>query len=357
MAEQRILIVDDQKEATRLMRSNLESLEHDFIIADVLSGEEALLEMAHSEIDLLIADVRLPGISGIELMEKFKQRLPEVKVILVSGVTDPKIRKQVAQAGAEAFYFKPIDIPDFLDGVERALNLVDTILQPELHIDKEEAEQQEKEASGMTSRITELRATLDASAVLLLGEQGQVLVRAGDLPDPELESAMMPTLMTSFTAGVGISRFLGQHTPDHLYSFRGENYDLFIAPVGEAYCLAVTTKPILVQELGKIAKDVQSTAKAVLLSLAKLGVSTKSRSSLAADPTAPETAEDILPEKPGVSDEELENLLSKAAEVKKEDADNFWDSASPENVPQDPASGDSLTYDEAVQLGLAPSED
>lgn len=357
MAEKRILIVDDQKEATRLMRSNLESLEQEFIIADVLSGEEALLELTRGEIDLLIADVRLPGISGLELMEKFKERIPEIKVILVSGVTDPEIRKQVAQAGADAFYFKPIDIPDFLDGVERALNLVDTILQPELHIDKEEAEQQEREASGMTSRITELRNTLDASAVFLLGEQGQVLIRAGELPDPELETAMMPTLMTSFTSGVGISRFLGQHTPDHLYSFRGENYDLFIAPVGEAYCLALTTKPTLLQELGKIAKEVQSTAKAVLLSLAKLGVSTKSRSSLAADPTSTEEKKDTAAEKPRVSDQELESLLSKAAAVNKEDADDFWDSASPENVPQDPASGDSLTYDEAVQLGLAPSED
>jgi CheY-like chemotaxis protein len=357
MAENRILIVDDQKEATLLMRSNLESLEHDFIIEDVLSGEEALLEMARGEIDLLIADVRLPGISGLELMEKFKQRIPDIKVILVSGVTDQKIRQDVAQAGADAFYFKPIDIPEFLDGVERALNLVDTILTPELHIDKQEAEQQEREASGMTSRITDLRGTLGASAVLLLGEQGQVLVRAGELPDPGLENSMMPTLMASFTAGIGISRFLGQLTPDHLYSFRGENYDLFVAPVGEAYCLAVTTKPTLIQELGKIAKQIQATAKHVLLSLSKLGVSTQSRIYLSDEPITLSASHETLPEKPGVSDEELESLLSKAAAVNKKDADDYWDSASPENVQPNPSSGDSLTYDQAVKLGLAPSED
>ena len=356
MADPHILIVDDQKEATHLMRSILDSLEQGFIIDDVLSGEEALLELARSQIDLLIADVRLPGISGIELMDKFKQRIPGVKVILVSGVTDPKIRQQVAQAGADAFYFKPIDIPDFLDGVERTLSLVDTILPPELHLEQEQAEKQEKEASGMTSRITELRDSLDASAVLLLGEQGQVLVRAGELPDPELETSMMPTLMTSFIAGVRISRFLGQHIPDHLFSFRGENYDLFMAPVGEAYCLAVTTKPTLAQELGKIAKEIQGTAKAVLLSLSKLGVSTQSRAVQAAYATSPAAAQDDLPEKPGVSDEELEKLLSKAAAVKKQDADDFWESASPENVHPDPSSGDSLTYDQAMQLGLAPSE-
>jgi CheY-like chemotaxis protein len=359
MASHRILIVDDQKEATRLMRTNLESLEQDFIISDVLSGEEALLELARSEIDLLIADVRLPGISGLELMDKFKTRNPGVKVILVSGVTDPKIRKQVAQAGADAFYFKPIDIPEFLDGVERALDLVDTILPPELKVEQEEEVNQEQEASGMTSRITELRDSLTASAVMLLGEQGQILVRAGELPDPDLETSLMPTLMTAFTAGVRISHFLGQHIPDHLYSFRGENYDLFIAPVGEAYCLAVTTKPTLAQELGKIAKEVQGTAKAVLLSLAKLGVSTQSRG-LPADDAAPSTASpegDAQPEETGPSDEELESLFAKAAEVKKQDADEFWESFSDTEVKPELSSGDSLSYDQAVQLGLAPSED
>jgi CheY-like chemotaxis protein len=358
MAGPHILIVDDQKEATRLMRSNLESLDHDFIISDVLSGEEALLELVRNEIDLLIADVRLPGISGLELMEKFKTRIPDVKVILVSGVTDPKIRQQVAQAGADAFYFKPIDVPDFLDGVERALKLVETILPPELKIEQEDTINHEDEASGMTSRITELRDTLDASAVLLLGEQGQVLVRAGELPDSDLETSLMPTLMTAFSAGVRISHFLGQHVPDHFFSFRGENYDLFVAPVGEAYCLAVTTKPTLAQELGKIAKEVQGTAKAVLLSLAKLGVSTQSRAAQSPEPAVEQPAAVPSPvEEAGLTDEELESLLAEATGVKKQDADAFWDTFSDSEVKPELSSGDSLSYDQAVQLGLAPSED
>lgn len=357
MAGHRILIVDDQKEATRLMRSNLESLEQEFIIEDVLSGEEALLELARNKIDLLIADVRLPGISGLELMSKFKLRNPDTKVILVSGVTDPKIRQQVAQAGADAFFFKPIDIPDFLDGVERALSLVDTILPPELQIEQEQAVNQEQEASGMTSRITELRDSLDASAVLLLGEQGQVLVRAGELPDPGLETSLMPTLMSAFTAGVRISHFLGQHIPNHLFSFRGENYDLFIAPVGEAYCLAVTTKPTLAQELGKIAKEIQSTTKAVLISLAKLGVSTQSREPQPVEAAKPKTAPLETPKAAGLADSELEDLFKEAAKVKKQDADAFWESYSAAEVKPDLASSDSLSYEQAVQLGLAPSED
>ncbi|MEJ2756937.1 MAG: response regulator, partial [Anaerolineales bacterium] len=234
MAGEHILIVDDHKEAARLIRRHLETLEQEFIIEDVFSGEEALLELSRGETDLLIADVRLPGISGLELMDKLKARNPEAKVVLVSGVTDPKIRQQVAQAGADAFFFKPIDVPEFLDAVERTLGLVDTILTTEIKLHMEEIFDESTAAQpqvGMTELITDLRVSLNATAAMLVGDQGQVLVRAGDLPDPELETSLMPVLMRAFTAGVSISQFLGQNTPDHFYSYRGENYDLFLAPV------------------------------------------------------------------------------------------------------------------------------
>lgn len=354
MTGHRILIVDDQIESTKIIRSSLESLEQDFHIVDVLSGEEALLELSGDPIDLLIADVRLPGISGLELMKKFKEKDSGIKVILVSGVTDPKIRQQVAQAGAEAFFFKPLSLADFLDSVERVLGIVESTLPLELKVEQAEAIDQEKEASGMSRRITELRDELNASAVLLLGEGGNVLVRAGDLPDHEIETEIMPTLISAFNAGVSISQFLEQDSPDNLLSFRGRNYDVFLAPVGEAYCLLVTTKPTLFREMGKIAKAIQTASKAILMSLYNLGVQTQTRAekpTTAPKPTAEKS------EKVATSDQQLEKLLMDGVKVSKQDADAFWESAPGDEMPVSVESGDALSYDQAVQLGLAPSDD
>lgn len=357
MTGHRILIVDDQKEATRIISSALNELEHDFAIDDVLSGEEAILELTRGELDLLVADVRLPGISGLELMDKFREKIPDIKVILVSGVTDPKIRKEVAQAGADAFFFKPINIADFLDSVERILGLVETILPSEMAVEREVAVDQEKEATGMTKRITDLRDELDAASVFLVGEQGQVLVRAGELPNNDIETGLMPTLMSAFTSGVRISHFLGGENPDNLFSFRGENYDMFLAPVGQAYCLLVTTKPTLVQETGKIAKSLQAAAKSVVLSLSRLGVSTESRASAPAASADSKSEEGSPAADPASTDVDLEALLAAAAGDKKQDADAFWDSLSTADIKPDQVTGDSLSYDQAAQLGLAPSED
>jgi len=381
-----VLIVDDHKEATRLIRMNLESLEQGLILDDVFSGEEALLELRRSHLDLLIADVRLPGISGLELMEKSKTLYPDTKVILISGVTDPKIRQQVAQAGAEAFFFKPIDIPEFLDAVERALGLVDTILPPELSLyadnyeaedfEEEEEETEEQTKINMAGLIPQLRVALDATAVIMVDDQGQVLVRAGDLPDPALETSLMPMLMRAFTAGVSISHFLGQNTPDHFYSFRGENYDLFLAPVGEAYCLMILTRPTLQQELGNIATHAHNTAKSILLSLSRLGISThigtpyslpvkadekkapldsEASPAIRAETTLPETSDQALAID-SVADQNLENLFSSLEENQIQDADAFWETFSSEEINTE-SSSDTLSYDEAAKLGLAPSED
>ncbi len=122
------MIVDDQSEVSRLLKSALGTLKQDFEIVEMPSGEEAILEATHKKIDLLVADYRLSGISGLQLMKKIRVKHPSVKVILITGMSDPNVRKEVAQAGADAFFIKPIPIADFLDSVERVLGLVETIL-------------------------------------------------------------------------------------------------------------------------------------------------------------------------------------------------------------------------------------
>jgi two-component system response regulator (stage 0 sporulation protein F) len=83
-----VLLVDDQRDIVRLLHSTLQTLGHDLDIVDAPSGEEALLEASRRQVDLLVADYRLPGISGVELMRKIKVRNPGMRVIFFSGMTD-----------------------------------------------------------------------------------------------------------------------------------------------------------------------------------------------------------------------------------------------------------------------------
>src|SRR5258708_10426342 len=125
---QGILLVDDQRDILRLLHSSLDTLNNtELQIFESPSGEEALLASGRQKIDLLVSDYLLPGMSGIELMHKVRARHPEVKVILISGMTDRKARDEMLNAGAIALFDKPIPLADFLDVVERSLGLVRTI--------------------------------------------------------------------------------------------------------------------------------------------------------------------------------------------------------------------------------------
>ncbi len=68
MVAYRILIVEDQREVSLLLRSALQTLEHDLEVVEIPSGEEAILDASRNKIDLLVTDYRLAGITGIELM-------------------------------------------------------------------------------------------------------------------------------------------------------------------------------------------------------------------------------------------------------------------------------------------------
>ena len=76
MARYHILIVDDQRDVRLLLRTSLETLKLDLEIIDVPSAEEALLVLGKEQIDLMVVDIRLPGMSGLELHDRAGKRTP-----------------------------------------------------------------------------------------------------------------------------------------------------------------------------------------------------------------------------------------------------------------------------------------
>ena len=94
-----ILVVDTQREASKMIRIGIQSLGADFAVATAMSGEEALLEARLRKFDLLISEVRLTGMSGVELIRKLRASKPDLKAILISGSVDRYIRREVAEVG------------------------------------------------------------------------------------------------------------------------------------------------------------------------------------------------------------------------------------------------------------------
>jgi DNA-binding response OmpR family regulator len=347
MSSHRILVVEDQREVSRLLRSALETLEHDLTVVECPSGEEAILDSSRNRIDLLVADYRLPGVSGIELMRKVRKDHRKAKVILITGQTDPKVRKEVAEAGADAFFIKPVPMADFLDAVERHLGLVETMLPPEPI-----APDDEEMVRTLPDLLTGLRQDLEAGSVILLNDTGRVLARAGEMPESNNEVALISSLLSIHSAGRKISRVLGQQAPSSWHVFDGGKFDLIFAPVGASYAMLILGKGLAAEDRVLRTIDIFSAACKPIEQALTLAPTTPAGAAVAASQEAPTTPTEAVEQ----SAKELEPLLKDAKKkLKASEVNDFWDKAVDSHKA--PTKPDMLSYEQAKQLGLAPEDE
>jgi excisionase family DNA binding protein len=110
-----VLIVDDEVEVLDLLTEVLLSGEEDLEVASVQNGVDALLKIGERNPDLLILDIRMPGMNGIEVCQKLKLGFStkSLKIVAISGDPDPRLRERVLAVGADLFFAKPFDMIKF----------------------------------------------------------------------------------------------------------------------------------------------------------------------------------------------------------------------------------------------------
>jgi DNA-binding NtrC family response regulator len=105
----RILLIDDEAALAEIVKLNLE-LSGDYSVEIASSGEEGLRLLATEPFDLVITDFKLPGVTGVEVLERLKEEQPELPVVLFSVYyDDPQAVPARARALADGLVGKPID--------------------------------------------------------------------------------------------------------------------------------------------------------------------------------------------------------------------------------------------------------
>jgi CheY-like chemotaxis protein len=119
--EPKILIVDDEKGLVFVLRK---ALLLEFPVASVdmaYSGEEGLSRLASSSYDLIIADFRMPGFDGLELVKGVRYLDRQVPIVLITGYGSQAVREEAGRLGANYYFDKPFDVGDLLAVVHEAL--------------------------------------------------------------------------------------------------------------------------------------------------------------------------------------------------------------------------------------------
>ncbi len=124
----RFLVVDDEKDVEMLFRQKFRKelrsglIEMEF----ALSGQDAL-EVLRSrkppDVMYVLSDINMPGMTGLELLEKVKNEFPEIHISMISAYGDSENHNRAMNSGAKEFFTKPIDFDSLKQEIQRMLEV------------------------------------------------------------------------------------------------------------------------------------------------------------------------------------------------------------------------------------------
>jgi len=171
-----ILIVDDEMDMLQLLKRSLEP-DLNCKVETALSGEQALKLLERKIFDLVLADIKMPGMDGLELLELIKRENPDLTVVMMTGHGDIDMAVKAMKSGAYDFITKPFDHDALLLRLEKALER-NSLLMENIRLQEECRESDVfQNLVGKSAKMQRVYETIQMVAktdltVLITGESG-----------------------------------------------------------------------------------------------------------------------------------------------------------------------------------------
>ena len=118
MSKIRVLLVDDEKDYVKAMAERMEMRDVSSRVA--LSGDEALRMVEDEAPDVMVLDLRMPGLDGMEVLRRVKSTYPQIEVIIMTGHGSKSDEDEARRLGAFDYLRKPVDINDLMEIIRQA---------------------------------------------------------------------------------------------------------------------------------------------------------------------------------------------------------------------------------------------
>jgi CheY-like chemotaxis protein len=225
MSSKNVLIVDDEPKVAFFLGKGLERSGHDYDISLAQSGEEALEILKKSRVDLLVTDLRMPGINGLELIRWVKASSPDTRTILITAYGNDEVEAEARRLEAYRYITKPFDIGDFTETVKRALGDV-AVSRPGLTV------LSDKTFDSIIQQLESLRRDVGARCIFLADTQGQSLAKVG-YSEGLAKSTLLALLAGGFATTGELARQFGNGEAANLNFHQGSRYEIYSSNVGD----------------------------------------------------------------------------------------------------------------------------
>jgi len=232
--KERILIVDDSADTLEVLRRNLAAAGYQVFTAPSVPGAIEILEQ--TQLDLVITDLKMPNVSGLDLVRHVRENFKDTEVMMITGYPSIEGAVEAVKTGAEEFLAKPFTDAELLSAVQRVLDKARVCRSGRTKADQ--AVSAHKGLIGTSTGMREVffaisKASSASATVLITGESGTgkelvaraihygsarsslafVPVNCGGIPEGLLESELFGHVKGAFTGATG-SRAGFFHTAD-----------------------------------------------------------------------------------------------------------------------------------------------
>ncbi|MBI4776698.1 MAG: response regulator transcription factor [Deltaproteobacteria bacterium] len=121
MNKRRIVIADDHTIVREGIRSLLEAREDFIVVGEASTGREAIREVEELHPDIVIMDVSMPDLNGLEATRQIKKRFPDCKILVLTMYEDKESIRQMLQCGASGYVVKKSAVSQLFDAIEAVL--------------------------------------------------------------------------------------------------------------------------------------------------------------------------------------------------------------------------------------------
>lgn len=168
----KILVIDDERAIRNILKEILQN--EGYVVDEANDGEEGLKKFTDNLYDLVLCDIKMPKLDGIEFLNKANEQNPDVPIIIISGHGNIETAVDAVKKGAYDYISKPPDLNRMLITIRNAMDK--TILVKETKVLKRKASKVQ-EIIGESESIKKIKATIDKVAptdarVLVTGENG-----------------------------------------------------------------------------------------------------------------------------------------------------------------------------------------
>ncbi len=221
----RILIVDDESKVAFFLQESFESLGRNYQVVRADSGESALTEIDQAPFDVVITDFRMPGMSGLELMQRVREKTPDTRVILITAYGSDDVEAETRRLQAYRYFTKPFHVEDLITAVQEALREGAASAPGVLVLSGERFDR-------ITQRLNDLRYEVGAQCILLADITGRLITEVG-LAEEVTPPTLTALMGGGFAADFEIARHLREDRSFNLHYHEGSRYDIYSTNVSD----------------------------------------------------------------------------------------------------------------------------